>query len=215
MNKRKKIYYPEYQIDKDKFTRGGEFMDSGGVEYIGPYHTYTTGEVFSESEYNQMKSKKLYPLRRDIQNTYKMQQIKKNSYTEFLKSDLDMVKYTQPNYSLTKPIKSDFDRGFYNRYFAVKRNDDTVIFEISQAGFEQYGKLGGINKFLYIVDTIRWTLTGPEQDIKSESGSILKYGVTSNNTRMVELLSKTYRNIKIIFPNPDQFTIYDRSFTPN
>ena len=214
MAKRLKLYYPEYQIVKDKFTRGGELMDSTGNEYVGYYHSYTTGEVFSQSQYDEEKSIKLYPLRKDIQTPYKKNQIKKNSYESFLKSDLNMTKYFQPSYQISKPTTKDFEIGYYERYFAVKRNDDSVIIEISKAEYSRYGAVAGINNILYIVDTLRWVLTGPEIDTKTNSGTIISYGVVSSNLRTLDQLSRKYPNIKNIFPNPEQFTIYDRSFTP-
>lgn len=214
MAKRKKLYYPEYQIDKDRFTRGGELMDAAGNEYIGYYHSYTTGEVFSQSQYDEQKSIKLYPLRKDVQTPYKRNQIKKNSYESFLQSDLNMTKYFQPSYQITKPTEADFLAGFYTRYFAFKRNDETVMFEISKNQYLRYGAVAGINNILYIVDSIRWVLTGPEIDTKTDSGTIISYGVVSSNLRTLDQLSRKYPYIKNIFPNPEQFTIYDRSFTP-
>ena len=214
MAKRKKIYYPEYQIQKDQFTRGGELMDSSGNEYIGYYHRYSTGEIFSQSQFNEIKSIKLYPLRKDVQSPYKKLKINKNSYYEFLKSDLNLVKYFQPNYQLSIPSESDFLVGYYYRFFAVKRNDDTVIYEISKNEYSRYGAIGGINKFLYIVDTIKWVLTGPEVDIKTDAGTVVTYGVVSSNLRTLDQLSRAYPNIKNVFSNPEQFTSYDRSFTP-
>jgi hypothetical protein len=215
MMRRKKLYYPEYQIQKDKFTNGGELMDSSGNEYIGYYHTYVTGEIFSQSQYDSVKSIKLYPLRKDIQSTYKKLKVKNNSYLGFLKSDLNMIKYSQPAYQLSKPSEDDFLAGFYFRYFAVKRNEPTKILEISKNQFSSYGRVAGINDKLYIVDSIRWNVTGPEFDIKTESGSIVSYGVVSSNLRTLDQLSRKYPYIKTIFSNPEQFTAYDKGFTPN
>lgn len=214
MAKRLKLYYPEYQIRKDKFTRGGELMDINGNEYVGYYHLYSTGEIFSQSQYDEKKSIKLFPLRKDIETPYKKLQISKNSYQSFLRSDLNLVKYKQPPYQITKPTKQDFSIGYYQRFFAVKRNDMDVIFEISKNEYNNYGNVGGINNFLYIVDTIRWVLVGPEIDLKTDFGSTVSYGVVSSNLRTLDQLSRKYPQIKKIFSNPEQFTLYDRTFSP-
>lgn len=214
MAKRLKLYYPEYQIQKDKFTRGGELMDINGNEYVGYYHLYSTGEIFSQSQYDEKKSIKLFPLRKDIETPYKKLQISKNSYQSFLRSDLNLVKYKQPPYQITKPTKQDFSIGYYQRFFAVKRNDMDVIFEISKNEYNNYGNVGGINNFLYIVDTIRWVLVGPEIDLKTDFGSTVSYGVVSSNLRTLDQLSRKYPQIKKIFSNPEQFTLYDRTFSP-
>jgi hypothetical protein len=62
---RKKIYYSDDQIVKNLFTNGGEFsiLDDFS-EYVGFYHRYTTGEVFTEPEWNPLKSRRLIRFRR-------------------------------------------------------------------------------------------------------------------------------------------------------
>jgi hypothetical protein len=211
--KRQKLYYPEYQITKDLFTRGGELMDVSGNEYIGYYHVYTTGEIFSEAAYVTGKSIKLYPLTRDMESPYKRIKINKMSYMGFLRSDFNFKKYTQPKYRVSKPTADDFTRKYYYRFFAVKRNDKNTIFEISRDAFNSYGKVGGINNILYIVESIKWVIAGPEVDTKTLSGQVLEYGVDSSNTRTLNQLSRRYPTIKTIFPNTTQYSIYDESFT--
>ena len=62
MNYRKKIYYPDSQIQKKLYTQGKEWMElENWGEYRGYYHKYITGEVFTESEWNPKTSKKLVP----------------------------------------------------------------------------------------------------------------------------------------------------------
>ena len=46
--KRKRVYYTKAQITDGLLTRGNEWMFIDGTEYIGQYHSYTTGEIFSE-----------------------------------------------------------------------------------------------------------------------------------------------------------------------
>ena len=46
-DKRRRIYYTKAQVREGLVTEGGEWMFTDNVEYIGQYHTYTTGEVFS------------------------------------------------------------------------------------------------------------------------------------------------------------------------
>ena len=57
---RMKLYYPESQIVKNLFTKGGEFMLLSNFDpYVGFYHRYSTGEVFTEHEWNPLKSERL------------------------------------------------------------------------------------------------------------------------------------------------------------
>ena len=60
-DKRKRIYYTKAQITEGLVTNGGEWMFTDNTEYIGQYHTYTTGEVFSEASYVKDKSRILIP----------------------------------------------------------------------------------------------------------------------------------------------------------
>jgi hypothetical protein len=58
---RKKIYYPEGEIQRGLYTEGKEWMLEDGTEYIGDYHRYITNEVFTLSSYILGLSKKLIP----------------------------------------------------------------------------------------------------------------------------------------------------------
>jgi hypothetical protein len=61
---RQKIYYSENQIVKNLHTKGLEFMLLRDFsEYAGFYHRYTTGEVFTEHEWNPLKSERLIRFR--------------------------------------------------------------------------------------------------------------------------------------------------------
>ena len=54
---RRKIYYPEGQIQKGLYTEGLEWMLEDGTEYIGDYHKYITGEVYTKSAFVKNVSK--------------------------------------------------------------------------------------------------------------------------------------------------------------
>jgi hypothetical protein len=59
--KRLKLYYPENQIVRNLYTNGNQYMLETGVVYVGFYHRYSTGEVYTESGWNEFQSKKLIP----------------------------------------------------------------------------------------------------------------------------------------------------------
>ena len=56
---RLKTYYTESEITKNLYTTGKQWMFENFKEYIGSFHIYTTGEVYSEAEYNTTLSKRL------------------------------------------------------------------------------------------------------------------------------------------------------------
>ena len=43
---RNRLHYTPNQITLNLYTTGSQWMTDDGVEFIGPYHTYTTGEIF-------------------------------------------------------------------------------------------------------------------------------------------------------------------------
>lgn len=58
--RRMKIYYPDMQIDKGLHTKGKEWMTADDqVEYVGFYHKYTTGEVYTRKDWDPVYSRKL------------------------------------------------------------------------------------------------------------------------------------------------------------
>ena len=59
--KRSRIYYTKAQIQNGLITSGKEWMFMDTEEYIGQYHIYTTGEIFSEATFVDGKSRILIP----------------------------------------------------------------------------------------------------------------------------------------------------------
>ena len=49
---RLKLYYPVDEITNDLYTYGSELMTEDNVEYIGAFHRYITGEVYTKSKWD-------------------------------------------------------------------------------------------------------------------------------------------------------------------
>ena len=73
---RLRLHYTPNQITKALYTTGSEWQTETGIEYIGPYHTYTTGEIYSEPEWNSQKSIKLMPILRESKPVAAYKQLK-------------------------------------------------------------------------------------------------------------------------------------------
>jgi len=73
---RQRLHYTPNQITKALYTTGSEWQTEMGALYIGPYHTYTTGEVYSETEWNPQKSIKLLPFVTDSKAVSSYKQLK-------------------------------------------------------------------------------------------------------------------------------------------
>lgn len=219
MTSRKRAYYSEEQIQKNLFTNGKEWMTlDDWKEYIGPYHKYSTGEVFTEIYWMPNVSMKLIPYRHRSKTYFKYadlveyKNINGNKVKELGSLENNMGNLRAPVYKKLPPKNDDFTKGYMKRCFAYKRNEiDKVFLEIDQSQLVDYNtKGGGLNNIMYGILEIKWKLTGPEFD--EYYGEILvKPGVVDTNSRIIEENSKKFRIFSKIVNNPREFTIYDEN----
>ena len=83
MSKRFKIRYTKDEITNNLYTTGNEYMTVDNIEYIGLYHIYSTGEIFTLSSWNPSKSKKLIP--------YKELSESEKSYSQLKTKDTNFI----------------------------------------------------------------------------------------------------------------------------
>jgi antirestriction protein len=124
---RKKAFYSDQEIIKNLYTTGKEWMLNDYTEYVGQYHRYTTGEVYTQPAWNQILSEQLVAyqeLAQDVK-TYKSLKSISTSYENNIKS--------------YKPIISQDAKksGSIIRYF-IKRYDSENVIEISADTYNQY-----------------------------------------------------------------------------
>lgn len=215
---RKKLYYPPNQIQNNLFTEGKEWMTiEDWTEYVGFYHRYTNGEIFTEKEWDPIKSRKLVPFKNRDENYFKYLDLKhytviRGQKERVLTSGLTQVsRYEAPRAVRVLPSKSQIKDGVMNRYFVYKRNEpNRVFFEIDESQTTNYQvDRTGINQYLYGLLTIPWKLDGPEFDIYS--GNVLKTpGIYNTNQRIIDRYSKKFPILRTILTNPREFTKYDK-----
>ena len=107
MSRRIKIRYTIDEITNDLYTSGGEYMTIDNQEYVGLYHTYSTGEIFSLSKWNARKSIKLIPYKELSESEKQYQKLK-----PLIQTDYESVK----SFVLKINEKNRID-GFVDRYF--------------------------------------------------------------------------------------------------
>lgn len=170
---RNKVYYPEGQIQKGLYTQGKEWMSVDGIEYVGDYHKYTTGEVFTKSSYIKTISQKLIPY---------VELSDKDNATKFKYDSLNKLNnnFSFAKYNKSIPLQSDYNDGYFIRYF-VKRHFNDIITEVTK---DIYSSL---TSEFYKKVTLRWKLVGDavivnerivltaEKDIKGISNYITNY----------------------------------------
>lgn len=213
---RKKIYYPDSQIQKNLYTRGKEWMFlDDWKEYVGYYHKYTNGEVYTEREWGANKSKRLVVYKENPNSYFRYLDLK--NYTVYRGEKYEIVgadkvySYTAPRAVKIIPTQGDVQNGSMERYFVYKRNEPTrVMFEVDALQIKDFDKLNaGINHNLYGYIAVPWKLTGPEFDVFS-NGIVTASGVVSTNQRIIERFSKKFPILRKTLNNPREHTIYDK-----
>ena len=195
--KRNRVYYTKAQITDGLITEGGEWMFIDGMEYIGQYHSYSTGEVFSEVNFVDGKSRKLIPYV-DVttigtQNAENMDFAKNFIYDEI--KSVDIKKSKTPNRDIEAITDKDIKNGYMIRYFGY-RYDDSCI-ELNKEKFNQIGSEDGLSGVVYKKLKIKWKITGPIHDVLDENGKVIESGVFDSNKRNVALISEKHPSIKL------------------
>jgi hypothetical protein len=185
---RLKLYYPVDEITPNLFTQGKEFMTEDNVEYIGSYHRYITGEIYTESNWDVRKSKRLIEY---VETT-----TKQTFVYDTLKPNIEL-KYIQPNAHNVTINKTDIRNGFITRYFIKKINNETII-EINQNQYNAWLQ-DVIEKKMHIAITLTWYISGNIEDITS--GIVVIPGVISKNQKQVAYASKTLPGLSNILIN--------------
>jgi hypothetical protein len=216
MAKRKKIYYSDSEIEKGLFTKGKEYMTiDDWKEYVGYYHRYSTGELFTEREWNPLKSNKLVPYRDRSNSYFKYLDLKKyvvlaGDKKEVLGANM-FWRYSAPRAVKRVPSESEMREGFMNRYFVIKLNEPSrVCYEVAESEVKTFKtKNTGVNQYLYDLIEIPWKINGPEFD--TYENGLLKYpGVVDTNVRIVGRFSKKFPILSKILNNPREHSKYDR-----
>ena len=174
-----KIYYPADEITNNLFTTGSEWMTEQSNEYIGEYHTYTTGEVYSEALYNPKLSVRLIPyISSDAANST-------NIIYKTLKPDIQ-VTFQTPEITVISPTTNDYKLGFFRRYFLKKYNENLIL-EVDSKQFDLW-KSSVIDRNLYNGVEMLWFISGPIEDTYEKQIKIV--GVYSKNQKQLSLAAQ-------------------------
>ena len=117
MKKRDKIFYPESQITYGFYTSGSEFADEHNIEYIGQYHKYNNGAIYSEYKYVKNKSKPLKTLIKKNVKSYIYSDLTENKYN--IEDNIEINTFVNKYYI---PTNEDIDNRYYIRYFLKRKN---------------------------------------------------------------------------------------------
>jgi hypothetical protein len=214
---RKKIYYSDTQITKNLYTKGKEWMYlDDWKEYTGFYHKYTSGEVFTQKEWDPFRSKKLIEYIDKDANYLKYLDLKHyvvlpSGKTRVSGADNDYFNYTPPTAVRRQPTGDELKDGIMKRYFVYKRNEpNRVFFEIDQKQSKTYNlRNEGINEFIYGLLEINWKITGVEFDVYDSNNILIQAGIVDTNRRIVLRNSKKFPILAKLLTNYREFSKYD------
>ena len=196
-----KLYYPVDEITNNLYTTGQEFMTLDNVEYIGAFHKYITGEVYTQETWNPKLSKKLIP--------YKQQVTEVNTIYKKLKPDI-RLKYSAPRAVVVQPNKTDITAGFISRYFIKQQNDNTII-EIDKLQYDNWSN-NVIDRKMHQAVQITWYIAGTISD--SYDGTVFVPGVISKNQQQIAIASQTISNLSSYLTNLTEFYTDNDYSTP-
>jgi hypothetical protein len=197
---RQRLHYTPSQITKNLYTTGSEWMTDDQREYIGPYHTYITGEVFTETEWVPTKSKKLVALVIESDATKKYKELK-----------TVQTSFKTPNTFIPVVTEADRKAGFITRYFLKKVNQQQII-EVDSTQYTSW-QTREIDNNIYSGVQIKWTITGPMQD--TFQNGVLTKGVVTKNIEAMRTVETKFPEIFDVLTNPIQYYSDTDFLVPN
>jgi hypothetical protein len=173
---RQKEYYTEEEIIENQYTTGQEYMTSDRIEYIGLYHKYLTGEIFTKGLYDPNKSIPLIPY---AQESIDVQTFKKNKPK--IKTN-----FQSPTQYYLIPNNEDIKNKQITRNI-LKNVSTNQLIEIDSKTLKQY-QAKKIDNNLYQLETINWKISGV-LNTTIVNGIIIE-GVIEQNIKEIEIKSR-------------------------
>lgn len=188
---RLKLLYSPDEITNNLYTFGKEWMTLDDVEYIGLYHTYTTGEVFTEPTWNPKKSMQLTAYEDTTTTKFQYAQLKSIN-TSFISP----TQYQAEN-SITVANQEQIQR-----YFIQQKNDLSNIIEIDSSQYDLYVN-AQIDSNIYSAIKLTWWISGPVNDVVTNNAT--QFGIISKNRQSLLNVEKLMPGITTKLSNLLEF----------
>jgi len=194
-------YYPPSKVTTNLNTSGGEFVDSSGKPYTGKYYITFDGRYFTGAYPEEGKNE---PLKRapakDYSETSHGRGVVSIGYEAAGGLPETRVVFAKtkgaPTSHQPQPLESDYRKGYFNRYFTKKENENGYITEISQQEYNAItnGTVTDYDISIYQVTKILWKLTGPLKSQRKSQYNVIP-GIIDTNQRLTETSNKTFLGI--------------------
>tara|TARA_Y100000296_G_C5131136_1_gene235626 strand:+ start:178 stop:1176 length:999 start_codon:yes stop_codon:yes gene_type:complete len=186
-------YIPKSKINvKEAYGNefGGKFVRlNSSKPYIGPYIETSEGKFFTGSDIRN-KGEEIIIIQETAPNFGKGKDF--DTYLEIKPTPYNFLSRTKPIPSTkNKPTKKDYERGYYNRYFASRVNHQ---FGYQEINFKTYNSLNSGKKeydhHLHDAGLIKWAISGNVHKI--------------NQSNLIKLEDK-FPSISTLFPIFNEF----------
>ena len=198
-------YYPQTRIKTDLYTRGTAYKLPNGTPYTGRYYLLYDGSAYAGANptvgtnqqltpinqptvsiYNTTTNSQNTPLAATSQNLFADQ--KTNS-----RNNTSQLEELTPYYPV--PIQSDYQLGYFTRYFAKNTAGPGYILEISQNDYANVTNgVYNSTSLLYEITSLLWQLTGPLNN-KRLSQYQIQGGVFDTNKRVTEAKTVIFKGL--------------------
>lgn len=196
------IYYPKSRIIQSLKALPGQFVNSDGTPYLGPYYITFDGKTFTGNSPYDGASRSLFiktPIVSPNNNDNNT-----NNYSQLIPSN--NLTLSDPISFTPSPTEEDYKAGKITRYIARQRNGTQFkIMEISKQTHEDLINLRvGANSSLWKSIAIFWQISGPLRNTKTNG--ITTAGIIDTNQRILDTTEKNFIGIKQYLSNLSQFS---------
>jgi hypothetical protein len=166
------MYYPSSQIKTGLFTNGNEYFKiSDNSIYVGNYWKTSDGKFFTGFSPDSNLYEELFPITQLTEESkltsilIKTGSVNVDNYLKIKNLNPNNLPIVySPSYSLTFPIKEDYEAGVFTRYFCKKINE-LIYLELSKNTYDKLlGNDSSIDYNTYIPFEIPWILKGRNID---------------------------------------------------
>ena len=188
----------------NQYTYGNEYVvASTGQDYIGFYHITNQGTIYTGQNPNTLNNQLLLTKNQSVVLNKTSQlyvSLKQQQGNQF-----KLILPDPPSY-FAQPTESDYQRGYFTRYFTKKINDKGIstIREIDQ---QTYSKINSNSKdydsYMWKTAESKWVLTGSIND--TVVGGVVKKGVRNTNYNLILRASQLVEGLEYFVTDYTQF----------
>ena len=209
-------YFPKNRVIDNKYTNGDKFVNPTTKEpYVGYYYETFDGKFKTGKNPMEGPSAPLESISAIFSNPQIPNSENNDIYSLLSKgragsSNSVIGTLKEPQQYFPKPTPQDYNRGYFTRYVAKRRNSPNSVFlEIDQPTYNDLLYKGGIYNYpMWVVTSVFWQITGPLYDNR-ENKDYPRAGIIDTNKRILITKSKSFPSIEKFFSNLTQFAVIE------